>query len=76
MMTRKELLAATGNVWRVLCWQNGNRRGASEVLFVRTTSEELAKQIGRRLSGRRCVDAYPYDPRSDRSVFGWIQQVS
>ena len=71
-MTRHELLQATGNAWKLTCWDNGNRRRVVRVLYVRAETKEKALTIGHGLSDRRCIDAVPYDPRHDRAVFGWI----
>lgn len=72
-MTRSELLAATGNVWEVTCWQTGNRRKVAETLFIRASSQDRAKAVGRERSGRKCCDAKPYDPRTDLKASRFIQ---
>jgi hypothetical protein len=74
-MTGKELLSATGNIWRVDCWHDGNRRRVVQTLFVRATDVLRAEEIGKKESGRRCVDARPWNPATDRTVYGWIQAV-
>ena len=75
MSKASELLLATGNIWRVDCWQDGNRRRKVQIVFVRCSDLLRAEELGRRISGRRCVDARPWNPETDRSVFGWIQKV-
>lgn len=74
-MTGAELLQATGNIWRVVCWSDGNRRRRTRVVFCRCADVLRAEEIGRRQSGVRCVDARPWNPETDRSVFGWVSRV-
>lgn len=74
-MTATELLKATRNVWRVDCWHDGNRRRIVQTLYVRAGDVLKAEEIGRKVSGRRCVDARPWNPAKDRSVYGYVQQV-
>jgi len=75
-MTAKELLEATGNIWRVDCWHDGNRRRIVQTLYIRASDVLKAEEVGKRESGRRCVDARPWNPGTDRKVFGYIQEVS
>jgi hypothetical protein len=75
-MNATELLTATGNVWQVDCWESGNRRRLVRRLFVRTDCILKAEEIARQRSGRRCVDARPWNPANDRSVYGWIREVT
>lgn len=75
-MTKTELLKATGNVWRVDCWHDGNRRRIVQTLFIRASDVLRAEEVARQRSGRRCVDARPWNPKTDRSVFGYVQEVS
>lgn len=75
-MTNTEILKATGNVWRVDCWHDGNRRKIVQTLYIRASDVLRAEEIGRKESGRRCVDARPWNPAKDRSVVGWIDQVA
>ena len=74
-MTKTELLAATGNVWRVDCWDSGNRRKLLQTLYIRASDILRVEEIARQRSGRRCVDARPWNPGTDRKVFGWIREV-
>jgi hypothetical protein len=74
-MTPRELLTATGNIWRVQCWRDGNRRRKGPVLFFRASNIIVAEERARRKSGCKCVDARPWDPRRE-SCFGTsIQEV-
>jgi hypothetical protein len=75
-MTKTELLKATGNIWRVDCWHDGNRRRIVQTLYIRASDVLAAEEVGRRQSGRRCVDAVPWNPKTDRKVFGYVQEVS
>jgi len=75
-MTKTELLKATGNIWRVDCWHDGNRRRIVQTLYIRASDVLKAEEVGRRESGRRCVDAAPWNPKTDRKVFGYVQEVS
>jgi hypothetical protein len=75
-MTKTELLKATGNIWRVDCWHDGNRRRIVQTLYIRASDVLAAEEVGRRESGRRCVDAVPWNPKTDRKVFGYIQEVA
>jgi len=72
-MTGKELLAATGSVFEVRCWDGGNRRRIVQTLYIRAADVLRAEAIGKQKSGRTCVDARPWNPATDRSVYGWIQ---
>lgn len=74
-MTSTELLAATGNVWQVSCWDTGNRRRLVQTIYVRASDVLRAEAFGKRHSGRRCVDARPWNPAKDRSVYGYIREV-
>jgi hypothetical protein len=49
----QQLLAATGNIWRVDCWHDGNRRKIVQTLYVRASDVLRAEAIGKRESGRR-----------------------
>ena len=75
-VTKAELLKATGNIWRVDCWHDGNRRRIVQTLYIRASDVLAAEEVGRRESGRRCVDAAPWNPKTDRRVFGYVQEVS
>jgi hypothetical protein len=72
----QQLLLATGNIWRVDCWHDGNRRKIVQTLYIRASDVLRAEEIGRKESGRRCVDARPWNPAKDRSVFGYVQEVT
>lgn len=74
-MTPSNLLRANGNRWQVTCWDGGNRRRMVRTVYAHAADAETAKRIGRRVSGRRCVDARPWDPRTDRSVLGFVREV-
>lgn len=76
VMTKAELLKATGNIWRVDCWHDGNRRRIVQTLYIRASDVLAAEEVGRRESGRRCVDATPWNPKTDRKVFGYVQEVA
>jgi hypothetical protein len=75
-MTKTELLKATGNVWRVDCWDGGNRRRIIQTFYIRASDVLRAEEVGRKQSGRRCVDARPWNPATDRQVFGYVREVS
>jgi hypothetical protein len=75
-MTKTELLKATGNIWRVDCWHDGNRRRLVQTLYIRASDVLRAEEVGRRQSGRRCVDARPWNPATDRKVFGYVREVA
>lgn len=74
-MTATELLRATGNIWRVDCWHDGNRRRVVQTLYVRASDVLRAEAIGKQQSGRRCVDARPWNPATDRAVRDYVQEV-
>lgn len=76
MSNASEILRATGNIWRVDCYESGNRRRILQTIYVRTDCILKAEEIGRRRSGRRCVDARPWNPETDRKCWGWIEKVS
>jgi len=74
-MTSKELLAATGNVWKVKCFRDGNRRRFQQTCYVRAGDIIKAEQAARRQSCCPVADARPWDPRQE-SVFGrFIKEV-
>ena len=75
-MTATELLAATGNAYRVDCYESGNRRRRLRTYYIRAASALDAELKAQRLSGRRCCDARPWNPMSERSNWGWIQQIN
>ncbi len=75
-MTSSELLKATGNIWRVDCWHDGNRRRIVQTLYVRAADVLSAELVGHRESGRRCVDARPWNPETDRKAFGYVRKVT
>lgn len=75
-MTDSELLQATGSAWSVICWGDGNRRKCVRMVFCRAASKSVAEAIARRISRRRCVDARPWNPETDRSVYGWVRKVT
>jgi hypothetical protein len=76
MSKASEILRSTGNIWRVDCWHDGNRRKIVQTLYIRASDVLRAEEIGRKESGRRCVDARPWNPETDRKCWGWIQKVS
>lgn len=75
-MTRGELLEATGNRWQVKCWQDGNCKRFIGSVFVRAANADQAKRIARQVhrGAKKCV-AWPWDPRNDLTVAGFVQQV-
>lgn len=76
-MTRSELLAATGNRWQVKCWQDGNCKRFIGSVFVRADDAEHARKIAKQVKPetRYCV-AWPWDPRKDLTVRGFVEQVT
>lgn len=60
--TAAELLTATGNVWKVFLYRDGNRRRLHRVTYVRARTSESAVDIGFRLFGGRYGIARPWDP--------------
>lgn len=75
-MTPRELLTATGNIWRVKCWRDGNRRRPGPVLYLRASNIILAEEHARDKSGLKCVDARPWDPRRESCFGRYIQEQS
>ena len=71
-MTSTELLQATGNIWKVRCYRDGNRRQLVQVLYARCASVLAAESVGRRESGCKCVDASPWNPARDRVSYAYI----
>ena len=74
-MTTTELLAATGNIWKVHCYRDGNRRRFDCTVYVRASDVLRAENEARDQTGCRCVDAKPWDPRKDRSVDNYVVAV-
>jgi len=76
-MSPAELLAANGNRWRVRVWTCGNRRRTARPdVFVRAEDRDTAIRIARRVVGRKgSLDAWPWDPRTDLSVRGFVQEI-
>ena len=64
-MTRTELLAATGNIWYVACYREGNRRRFQTAVYVRAASAERARAVGHRETKAICCDAIPWNPETD-----------
>ncbi len=64
-MTRTELLAATGNIWYVACYRDGNRRRFQTAVYVRAASAERARAVGHRETKAICCDAIPWNPETD-----------
>ena len=76
-MTRAELLAATGNRWQVKCWQDGNCKRFMGSVYVRAIDAEQAKRIARQVkTGAKYCVAWPWDPRKDMTVSGFVQEVA
>ena len=57
-MTRTELLAATGNIWYVACYREGNRRRFQTAVYVRAASAERARAVGHRETPPRPCDLF------------------
>lgn len=74
-MTPRELLAATGNVWEVSCFRDGNRRRFAQFVYVRSADRLRAKAAAQRISGCPVADARPWNPERDLMVSGWIRKV-
>lgn len=74
-MTSKELLAATGNIWKVRCWKDGNRRRLVSILYIRSECILRAEETGRRRSGCKCVDVVPWNPTREACFGRYIQEV-
>ena len=76
-MTREELLEANGNRWQVKCWQDGNCKRFIGSVFVRANDAEQAKRIARQVqSGTRYCVAWPWDPRKDMTVTGFVEEAT
>lgn len=76
-MSPAQLLAANGNRWQVKCWQDGNCKRFIGSVFVRATIAEQARGIAKQVkpSAKYCV-AWPWDPRKDLSVSGFVREVT
>lgn len=59
-MTESDLLAATGNAWKVYA------ANYSQVVFVRASTKERAARIGAKKLGCRAVRIEAWDPRTER----------
>jgi hypothetical protein len=75
-MTRSELLAATGSVWEVQCFVDGNCRRKAGLYYVRAANADRAKVVAKRLSSCRVAVAWPWNPEKDLRASGWIRKVS
>ena len=75
-MTKTQLLKATGNIWQVHCWQDGNRRKIVETIYLRASDVLRAESLGQQQSGRRCVDARPWNPAKDAAASQYIRSVA
>lgn len=75
-MRPSDLLAATGNVWEVRCYRDGNRRQLQSVRYIRAGGILTAENIARQVSHCRIVDARPWNPLTDRSVHGFVRRVA
>lgn len=67
-MTEAELLEATGNIWRVHCYRDGNMRKLDRVMYIRAALRSKAQEIARTHAGCPVASAMPYDPRKDFSL--------
>jgi hypothetical protein len=47
-MTRTELLAATGNIWYVACYRDGNRKRFQAAIYVRAASAKRTRAVGKK----------------------------
>jgi hypothetical protein len=66
-VTDEELLAATGSIWQVKIYADGNRRRVLRTITVRAELQMDAQNAARRYSpGARVYDATPWDPRRER----------
>jgi len=74
-MNTAELLQATGNVWEVVCYRNGNRRGFLGRYYVRSSTQDAAKQTALRLSRGGFAVAWPWDPARDLQASAYIRAV-
>ena len=64
------------NQWRVVKLDRNWRRVIRET-FVRATSEQRAKRIGREVMGPGgVVQASPYDPSRDPKMAGFVREVT
>jgi hypothetical protein len=74
-MTTAELLQATGNVWEVVCYKDGNRRCCLGRYYVRSNTQDGAKQAALRLSRGKVATAWPWNPAKDLQASAYIRAV-
>jgi len=74
-LTQPGLLAATGYIWKVLVYRDGNYRRVDRVLFVRARNPELARAIGQMRSGRKAVIAFPWNPFDEAATMQYVRFV-
>jgi len=68
-----QLLKATGGIWRIVTYRDGNRRRRGPTVFARAKCILRAEEIGRRRSGCPVAHASPWDPRKE-AYFGRLIQ--
>jgi len=73
--TPSQLLKATGGIWRIITYRDGNRRHRGPIVFVRANCILKAEEIGRRRSKCPVVHAFPWDPRKE-VCFGRLIQFN
>lgn len=74
-MTASQLLAATGNIWRVVTYRDGNRRRRGPTLYVKAGGILSAEEIGRRRSKCPVVHCSPWDPRKEATFGRYIKEI-
>lgn len=74
-MTSEELLKATGNMWQVVCYKDGNCRFRLGTYYIRAKTKDGAKAAALQLSGGKHSVAWPYDPRKDLQASRYIRIV-
>lgn len=72
MSVGQRLLQMTGNIWKVCCYRDGNRRRPGPTIYVRAELIIRAEEIARSESGCKCVDASPWNPLADRKSCSYV----
>jgi hypothetical protein len=75
-VNQKELLAATGNIFKVKTCMDGNRRIPGPTYYIRAETALDAELKAKQRSRAKVATAFPWDPRRE-AVFGrYIVEVS
>lgn len=74
-MNAAELLTATGNVWEVVCYKDGNGRILLGRWYIRSGSKDRARAKALKLSGGKYAVLWPWDPQKDLRTSQYVRAI-